>query len=156
MDSGNLKTGWMEKRMFERISATVKVTYRLVPKEEVVSLLNHPYYKDSKADQLPDLAEKSTVFHAVTRDLSLGGMALVGDQPFPEGSAVAIQLHLAGYPSPITLMAEVIRTQELGGMAGVQYRAAVKILAINRADVTRMEKYLLVEKLKQENAKKRP
>jgi hypothetical protein len=156
MDSGGIKSGWMEKRQFERVAATVKVTYRIVTKEEVVTMLNHPHYKDSKADQLPELAEKSTVFHAVTRDVSLGGMAVVGDQPFPEGSAVAIHLHLPGYPNPVTLMAEIIRQTEIGGMRGVQYRAGVKILAINRADVVRMEKYLLVEKLKQENAKKRP
>lgn len=155
MDSGGLKTGWMEKRQFERIAATVKVTFRLVTKEEVVLMLNHPNYRDSTADQLPELAEKSTVFHAVTRDISLGGMAVVGEQPFPEGSAVAIHLHLPGYPNPVTLMAEVIRSQEVGGIHS-QYRAGIKILAINRADVVRMEKYLLVEKLKQENAKKRP
>jgi hypothetical protein len=156
MESGGIKTGWMEKRLFERVSASVKVTYRQVSKEEVVSMLNHPHYKDSTADQLPELAEKSTVFHAVTRDVSLGGMALVGEQPFPEGSAVAIHLHLPGYPSPVTLMAEVVRNQEIGSMKGSQYRAGVKILAINRADVVRMEKYLLVEKLKQENVRRNP
>lgn len=156
MDSGGLKSGWMEKRQFERVAATVKITYSVVPKEDLVAMLNHPHYRDSKADQLPALAEKSTVFHAVTRDVSLGGMAVVGDQAFPEGSAVAIHLHLPGYPNPVTLMAEVVRQTEVGGMKGVQYRAGVKILAINRADVVRMEKYLLVEKLKQENAKKRP
>ena len=96
MDAGGIKSGWMEKRQFERISATVKITFRIVSKEEVVTMLNHPHYKDSRADQLPELAEKSTVFHAVTRDVSLGGMAVVGDQPFPEGSAVAIHLHLPG------------------------------------------------------------
>jgi len=156
LETGGIKSGYMEKRQFERVEATVKVTFRLVSKEEVVAMLNHPHYRESTADQLPELAEKSTVFHAVTRDLSLGGMAVVGDQPFPEGSAVTIQLHLPGYPNPVTLMAEVIRQQEIGGMRGTQYRAAIKILAINRADVVRMEKYLLVEKLKQENAKKRP
>lgn len=155
MESGGIKSGWMEKRQFERIAATVKITFRLVSKEEVVMMLNHPHYKDSTADQLPELAEKSTVFHAVTRDVSLGGMAVVGEQPFPEGSAVAIHLHLPGYPNPVTLMAEVISNQEISSMKGSQYRAGIKILAINRADVTRMEKYMLVEKLKQTNDQKR-
>ena len=145
-----IHSGWMEKRQFERIDASVKVTYCLVPKSELVGILSDPAYRESSADHLPDLSKKSAVVHAVTRDISLGGMSLVGQQSFPEDSALEIHLHLPGYPAPLTLIAEVVRAlSESSGNNGSTYRAGIKILAINRKDVVRLDKYLLAEKLRQ-------
>jgi PilZ domain len=145
-----IHNGWMEKRQFERIDASVKVTYCIVPKEELVGILSDPAYRESSTDHLPDLSRKSAVVHAVTRDISMGGMSLVGQQSFPPDSALEIHLHLPGYPAPLTLIAEVVRAQsESPGSSGSTYRAGIKILAINRKDVVRLDKYLLAEKIRQ-------
>lgn len=143
-----LQTGWVEKRRFERIEAAVKVTYRVVERGELVQLMTQESYRESTTDVLPDLAQKSSVFRAITRDLSLGGLSLVGEEKFPLGVAVAIHLYLPGYPAPVTLIAEVVRSEEIAGPGGPSYRAGLKILAVNRDDVVRLEKYLLAEKLK--------
>jgi hypothetical protein len=150
-----IRTGWMEKRQFERIDASIKVTYCLVPKTELVKILSEPAYRESSVDHLPELSKKSVTMHAVTRDLSMGGMSLVGQESFPEDSALEIHLYLPGYPAPITLIAEVIRAlSESSGSNGSTFRAGIKILAINRQDVMRLDKFLLAEKIRQRNGSK--
>lgn len=145
----------MEKRQFERIDATIKVTYCLVPKAELVQILSDPSYRESSADHLPELSKKSVTLHAMTRDISMGGMSLVGEHAFPADSALQIHLYLPGYPAPITLIAEVVRTQsENSASSGATHRAGIKILAVNRKDVVHLDKYLLAEKIRQRGAQK--
>ena len=60
-----LRQGWMEKRQFERIDATVKVTYTVVPKGELVRVMSEPAYRESSMDHLPELSKKSATVHAV-------------------------------------------------------------------------------------------
>lgn len=148
-------TGWMEKRQFERIDASIKVTYCLIPKSDLVKILSDSEYRESSADHLPELSKKSAIVHAVTRDISMGGLSLVGQQAFPDDSALEIHLYLPGYPVPLTLLAEVVRAEaESSGTAGDSFRAGIKILAINRKDVVRLDKYLLAEKIRLRNAEK--
>jgi len=128
--------------------ASVKVSYQIVGKDELVKVLTQAAYKDSTVADLPDLARRSTVFHAVTRDLTPTGMSIVTQEPVSPGTAVTVQLVLASTPTPVTLLAEVTEVGKSEGLKGTSYRAAVKILAINREDVVRIEKHLLVDKLK--------
>jgi len=143
----NVKVGWMERRLFERISASVRVAYRQVPKAELVKLLADPSYRDTTSDRLPELAKTSTIVHAVTRDISMGGMSVTGDSEFPLGDAVAVYLYLPDAPTPVTVVAEVVRSERQGGAGESAFRAGLKILAVNREDVVRIEKYLLQQKL---------
>jgi hypothetical protein len=144
-----LQTGYMERRQFERLMASVKVSYQIVGKDDLVKAMTHASYRDSRAEDLPDLARRSTVFHAVTRDLTPTGMSIVTTEAVSPGTAVTISLTLASTPTPVTLLAEVTAVEKADGLKGITYRAALKILAINREDVVRIEKHLLVQKLKQ-------
>jgi len=142
----------MEKRQSERIDASVKVTYSLIPKAELVATLANPSYRDSTTDRLPELSKKSVTLHAVTRDLSLSGMSLIGQENFPSDTALEINLYLPSYPAPLTLIAEVIRSRGEGG-SHATFRAGIKILAINRKDIVRLDRYLLAEKLRKRDGK---
>jgi hypothetical protein len=144
----NVKVGWMERRLFERVDASVRVSYRRVPKSELVKLLMDPSYRDTTSDRLPELAKSSTVVSAVTKDLSVGGMSLTGPEEFPLGDAVAVFLYLPDAPAPVTVVAEVVRSQKSGGTGEGAFRAGLKILAVNREDVVRIEKYLLAQRLR--------
>ena len=148
-------TGWMEKRQFERIDASIKVTYCLIPKADLVTTLANPSYRESTTDQLPELSKKSAIVHAVTRDISMGGMSLVGQAAFPEDIALEIHLYLPNFPAPLTLIAEVVRAGiEAGGNSGSTFRAGLKILAINKQDCIRLDKFLLAEKIRARNGGK--
>ncbi len=148
-------TGWMEKRQFERIDAAIKVTYTMIPKSELVKILANPSYRESTADHLPELSKKSVTLHAVTRDISLGGMSLVGPESFPPDTALEIKLYLPDRPVPLTLLAEVVRADAgMVGTSGSTFRAGIKILAINRQDVVRLDKFLLAERIRLQDGKK--
>ena len=144
-----IRTGWMERRLFERIDATIRVTYRQVPKAELKALLCDPSYRDTTSDRLPALAKTSRVVGAVTRDISVGGMSLTGPELFPLGDAVAVFLYLPDAPAPVTIVGEVVRSENTGGNGENAFRAGLKILAVNREDIVRLEKYLLTQKLKE-------
>ena len=95
------KTGWVEKRQFERIVATLKVDYRLVDSKDSKKTLEHTHYKLTRAEHLPELSKKSPLYHAVTKDISLGGLSLLGQDPFEMGGVVEIGLHLPKYKTTL-------------------------------------------------------
>ena len=145
-----MHSGWIEKRQFERVDAMIKVSYCVLPKEELVVVLAETSYRDSTAEMLPNLSKRSATLNAVTKDISIGGMSLVGEEAFPAEGALEIKLHLPTYPIPLTMLAEVVRLEaESSGALGTMYRAGIKILAINRGDVMHLDKFLLAEKIRQ-------
>jgi c-di-GMP-binding flagellar brake protein YcgR len=144
--------GWIERRQYERVNLSVRVTYRFVPFHELHEELDRKPYKDWTADRLDELARKSTVLNAVTKDISVGGMALVGPQEFPPEMALEIKLYLPSFPSPVKILADVVSRQaEIPGLSGTNYKAGIKILAINSEDVVKLDMFLLSEKLRKQN-----
>ena len=144
----SMNMGWMEKRQFERVDAAIKVSYRVIPKSELVRHLTDSAYRESTTDRLPELSKKSPTMHAVTKDISMGGLSLFGETEFPPDSALEIFLYLPTYPSPITMIAEILRTQASSSSTGELFRAGLKILAINKQDINRLDRFLLAEKLR--------
>ena len=148
-----VQNGWMEHRKHERVSASLKVSYRVLNAQEKEESLNQPQYNQTTAEQLPHLARKFHVYHAVTRDISEGGLAISGEHPFAEGEQVEISLQLPQYKVPVTFLAEVSRSSSFFELGKTLYNAGVRILALNREDMDRLSRYLLSEKLRQQAAK---
>jgi len=144
-----IQQGWMEQRKFERVATSLKVSYRILDEAEQNGILSQPRYSQTTAEQLPHLSQKFHVYHAITRDISLGGMSVSGDRPFTEGSHVEIYLQLPQYNVTLTLLSVVMRATSFFQTGKTMYSAGVKLLALNREDVARLERFLLAEKLKQ-------
>jgi hypothetical protein len=140
------RTGWVEKRQFERIVATLKVDYRLVDAKDSKKALEHTHYKLTKAEHLPELSKKSPLYHAVTKDISLGGLSLLGQDPFEMGGVVEIGLHLPKFKTTLKFFAKVVRTESFVEMGRTIHRAGVQTLAIHQGDLDRIEKFLLTQK----------
>jgi len=143
------KSGWVEKRQHERVLTSLKVEYRLIegnPKK----ILKHEHYSDTGLDQVLTLAAKSPVHQAVTKDISVGGMALVGEQGFPVGSIVEVGLQLPHYKTQLKFLAEVMRSESFVEMQRTFFRSGLKILAINKADIDHISRYLHIKKLQNE------
>jgi len=134
------KTGWIEKRQFERIVATLKVDYRLVDSHKA---LEHDHYKQTKTEHVHEKAKKSPLYHAVTKDISMGGLSILGQEPFPVGALVEISLHLPKYKAVLKFMSQVRRTESFIEMGRTIHRAGLQTLAINQAGLDRIEKYIL-------------
>ncbi len=137
------KTGWMEKRQHERVVATLKVDYRTVDAKDSKKIQDHDHYKLTTVDHLPELSKKSPLHHAVTKDISMGGLALLGTEPFAMGALVEIGLHLPKYKTTLKFLAKVVRTESFVEMGRNIHRAGVQTLAINQSDLDRIQKYLL-------------
>jgi|HubBroStandDraft_1064217.scaffolds.fasta_scaffold366961_1 c-di-GMP-binding flagellar brake protein YcgR len=146
---GDHQTGWMEKRQHERVTSTLKVQYRLV-EGDAKKILKHVSYSKSTIEQVSELAQKSHVHHAVTRDLSIGGMALVGEQAFPKGAVVEVSLQLPHYKTLMKFVAEVVRSESFTEMQRTLHRAGLKILAINQEDIDHISRFLHIKKLQNE------
>jgi hypothetical protein len=135
--------GWIEKRQHERVVATVKVDFRLVDAKDSKSVLENVDYKNTTVERLPELSHKSSLYHAVTKDISLGGLALLGDQAFPVGAVVEIGLHLPQYQAVLKFLARVVRAESFIEMGRTIHRAGVQTIAINQDDLNRIEQYLI-------------
>ncbi|MGH7740062.1 MAG: PilZ domain-containing protein [bacterium] len=141
------KTGWVEKRQQERIVTTMKVGYRIIESHKAKDLLAQNSYRNTTTDQLAGLSQVSPLYEAVTKDISLGGLSIVSDQPISVGSVVEVGLSLPNYQMTLKFLAEIVRTEPFVEMGRSMQRSGVKTLAINQEDVTRMEQYL-IEKMR--------
>jgi len=137
------KTGWIEKRQFERIVATLKIDYRRM---DSMKALEHDHYKKSKTEHISEKAHRSPLYHAVTKDISMGGLSILGQEPFNVGDLVEISLHLPKYKSVLKFMSQVRRTESFIELGRTIHRAGLQTLAINQADLDRIEKYILAQK----------
>jgi hypothetical protein len=145
----DLQQGWMEQRKHERIATSLKVAYRVLDEKEGQEALSHNHYSETKAEHLPHLASKFHVYHAVTKDISEGGLSLTGDNPFLVGTHVEVILNLPQYNKPLTLLAVVVRAGEQFQSGKPVFNAGVKLVAVNREDVKRLANFILAEKLRQ-------
>lgn len=147
------QTGWMEQRKQERVSTALKVSYRALDSEEKNNLLGQPRYRQTTADQLPHLSQKFRMYHAVTKDISEGGLAILGDHSFAQGDHVEVSIQLPQYNVAVTFLAEVVRCSPYFELGKTLYSAGIRILALNREDMDRLAKYLLTEKLREKPEK---
>ena len=140
------KSGWVEKRKFERVVATLKMEYQIVSGPEAKKLLSHEHYQQTTVDQLPELSQKSSVYQAVTKDISAGGLALMSQQPLQKGMLLEVSLHLPHYKTILKFLAEIRHVQTLVEMGRTLFQAGIQIMAINKADVERISDYVASQK----------
>jgi hypothetical protein len=142
------KTGWVEKRHHERIVATVKISYRLIDSKDAQAMLSQDSYRSTTAEQLPGLSQVSPLYEAVTKDISVGGLSVLSEQPIPKGTVVEVGLTLPNYKTVLKFLAEIVYVESITEGGRALQRSGVRTLAINKGDVTRMEEYL-IEKARQ-------
>jgi c-di-GMP-binding flagellar brake protein YcgR len=148
-----VEKGWLEQRRHERVSATVSVTYRVLNAAEKEGALQQPRYSETTADQLPRLAKKFHVYHAVTRDISEGGLSITGTHSFTVGEQLEIEIRPPQYSVPVTMLAEVKRSSSYSQMGKTFYTAGVSILALDGDSMSRLSRFLLSEKIRGDNEK---
>ncbi len=141
------KTGWVEKRQHERVVATIKISYRVIEEKYAKAVLSQESYRSTTAEQLPGLSQVSPIYEAVTKDISLGGLSVVSDQLLPKGTVVEVGLTLPNYQTTLKFLAEIVHAEPFTEMGRTLQRSGVRTLAINKEDVTRMEKFL-IEKMR--------
>jgi len=140
------RSGWVEKRQHERILATLKMDYRVVGGPEVSKMLTQEPYRQTTSDHLPELAERSSLYRAVTKDISLGGLSLVSQQPLQAGMVLEVALHLPNFKTVLKFLAEIRHVSTTVEMGRNLFHAGIRTMAIHKGDVERIADYLIQQK----------
>jgi c-di-GMP-binding flagellar brake protein YcgR len=80
--------------------------------------------------------------NGTTRDVSQGGLALLGQEPFRVGEQLLVRLELPQVTGAVTCLAEVRWADEFDEMQRKVYRAGLKFTSLLREDVLRLDAYL--------------
>jgi c-di-GMP-binding flagellar brake protein YcgR len=133
-----MATGWVEKRQNERVLATLKATYQRLSPLKAQEMQDHPDYMSTPSGP----GDEGGFFHAQTKDVSAGGMALVAQDPIKPGERILVKIELPQLPKPITCLAEVRWLKSFEEMKRIIYRAGLKFLSIHKDDVARLNEYV--------------
>jgi c-di-GMP-binding flagellar brake protein YcgR len=144
--------GTIEHRQFERIITTLQIKYYIVEKDYADKLKEDDAYRDTTLETLKSMDRPNTPLQGVTENISSGGLALVSESPIALGTHVVCDITMPNLPRPMRALAEVVRTDSKEGRVVDKtmstYRAGLKILAINKDDLKRIENYIIEEKIK--------
>ena len=144
--------GTIEQRQFERITSTLQIKYYIIEKDYADKLQVDAAYKDTTLESLSKMDRPNTPLQGVTDNISAGGLALVTDQPVSLGTFVVCDITMPNLPRPLRALAEVVRSDSKEGKVIDRtistYRSGLKIIAINKDDLKRIENYIIEEKIK--------
>jgi hypothetical protein len=140
--------GWMEQRKNDRISATANVTYRVLDHWEKEGVLNFPRYSATTIVQLPQLAKKFHTYHAVLKDISEGGVSIMGAHKFTVGDWIEISILPPKYDTPVTMLDEVKWVRPLSQLGKEINAAGVSILALDSVSMNHLGRFLLTERIR--------
>lgn len=144
--------GTIEQRKFERITSILQIKYYIVEKEYADKLKEDSAYKDSTLEKLSKIERPNTPLIGMTENISQGGLELITEQPVSLGTHVLCDITLPKFSQPLRALTEVVRTDSREGRVIDRtlstYRAGLKIIAINKDDLKRIENYIIEEKIK--------
>lgn len=151
--------GTIEKRQFERIVSQLQIKYYVVDNAYAEQLKTEAAYKDTTLAKLAAVPRPTNVLSGMSEDISQGGLSLVCEQPLAIGTHVVCDITMPTLPRPLRALAEVVRSDSNDGRiidrTQTVYKAGLKILAINKDDLTRIENYIIEEKIRSRAGGKR-
>jgi hypothetical protein len=144
--------GTIEQRQYERVVSQLQIKYYVVDEAYAVQLQGEAAYKDTTLEKLAQSPRPASVLTGMTENISQGGLSLVSEQPLAIGTKVVCDITVPNLPRPMRALAEVVRSDSKDGRivdrTQTIYKAGLKILAINKDDLTRIENYIIEEKIK--------
>jgi hypothetical protein len=144
--------GTIEQRKYERIVSQLQIKFYVVDNAYADQLMTEPAYRDTTLEKLGSSSRPSTLLTGVTENISQGGLALVSDQPLAVGTRVVCDITMPNLPRPLRVLAEVVHSDSKDGRVVDRtvsiYKSGLKILAMNKDDLTRIENFIIEEKIK--------
>jgi hypothetical protein len=146
--------GHIEQREFERIVAVLQIKYYTLDAQTAGELSLDASYKDTTLEKLREQSQVNSPMVGVTENISRGGLSLTGEEPLLVGQRVIVDMTLPGVKQPVRAMAEVMRSSG-DSRSGVvdrnatSFKAGLKIVAVNKDDLRRVENFIISEKIKQ-------
>lgn len=131
----------MDQRRFERMKAGLQIKYRAVGPSEESTLVKQGGYGAPEAfhANTPEIKDFNKV---VTEDLSVGGVKIATPTPLPEGTRLWVQMSIPDVPIAVNAMAQVRWTKQAGSLC----TSGLKFESISKADLDKVERYLILQK----------
>ena len=110
---------WMERRLFPRLNANIKVDYFIM-------------------GIMPVVDEGSS------KDISAGGLCISVDENFKVDSVIFLTVHLPDGKNPVKVRGQVVRSTEVAPTRAQEkrYEAGIAFIKINPDDQERIAKYV--------------
>lgn len=144
--------GTIEKRQFERIVSNLQIKYYIVDAAYAQQLSTEAAYKDTTLEKLATAQRPTNVLSGMSENISAGGLSLVSEQPLAIGTHVVCDITMPALPRPLRALAEVVRSDSKDGRVVDRtqsvYKSGLKIIAINKDDLTRIENHIIEEKIR--------
>jgi len=144
--------GSIEKRQYERIVSNLQIKYYVVDAAYAAQLGTEAAYKDTTLEKLATAQRPTNVLAGMSENISTGGLALVSEQPLAIGTFVVCDITMPTLPRPLRALAEVVRSDSKDGRVVDRtqsvYKSGLKIIAINKDDLTRIENHIIEEKIR--------
>jgi len=131
-----LKPGIIEKRQQERIPVSLKARYLLLTDENVRGYRSNPDFV-KPIETVPGKAPTAQM-----KDLSEGGMALVGSDLFRAGYKVLVSFEIPEPAAEISSVTEVMWVQQFMEGGRPMYRAGLRFMLMRKYDVEKMKAFL--------------
>lgn len=131
----------LEKRRFERMKAGLTIKFRVVTEHEEAGLVKQGGY--AAVDSFHSHTTEITDFNKViSEDVSLGGLKISTTGAMPEGTRLWVQISLPDVPVPVNAIAELRWCTPMASA----YVSGLKFLTISKADLDKVERYLVLQK----------
>lgn len=121
-----LRAGWIEKRRHDRKTAAWEVAYQVIGPEEATALCRE--YRASVNSFSRREAEAGS--RALTHDLSVTGLAVIGPQPLAAGTKLLLYLRKSTEQPSLAVVAEVVHCGAESSHPGSFYRMGMRILGV--------------------------
>jgi c-di-GMP-binding flagellar brake protein YcgR len=137
--------GWLEKRKHTRIEAALNITYVAMAQEQGPGLEAETAYAKTRLEDLTKSYFASPLMHAMTENISEGGLSLVADEGMPLGSYLVVDIHLPRMGSSIRVLAKVVRLDNAVAIDTTTSarRMGLTLLAFHKDGLNRLQGLIL-------------
>jgi hypothetical protein len=153
MDDFNDPThAFLEKRDAERVSAKLQIKFQEIAKEEAERVLTTGDFTDIfVSSHLGGEVEEEGLKDALTENVSISGLNLIGDirlvggKALGEGAFLVVEIQVPDAPIPVRTLAMVMWS-EADHSDPVVFRAGLFFVGINRQDVMKMARFVVLQR----------
>lgn len=133
----------VERRKFNRIAASLEVAYQVVSEKEKVDI--------ASAEEFPGVAilplvKRYKTGQAIIRDISEGGLAIVGEESFAVGEQLKLSVQFPEAGKPIEIQATVRSSKAVYKEGKTTFKTGLMIVDVDLEDFVHLLDYLFSQR----------
>ncbi len=130
--------GWIEKQEKERVVATLKAHYRVIPPLESKEILASEFYLHTTEEDFSRKAQEAVFYKAIYKDIFKSHLSLLTQSLPSSGALMEIVIHFPNYQSEIVFLAKVLSVETNNELGREVYPARLRSLSVNQESLTKL------------------